>query len=476
MKQRENLKIIKLEKGPLQRFKNQNLLLKKFGEIGLQVYKVITGKRTTEELRSDMELEPALFTDILTYMEEAGMIELMPIEEKISSKVEKKEKETKTVEEKAVREEREVALETIDSWKEGELIEPEIPDETDETVDITKEIKIELEELEEEKEEVSEQIELVSEDESKSTEPRDEDSFDVDGKKDEPEEKIEEVTTELDREIAPEGEKIELEDLDRSASEERQPEEEISPVEKMIKDKYGDVGLRVYELIDGQRTAEEIMKETELSEPKLVEILDFMDAQGIIKLEYPKGKKEEKEVSVPKKEALEVIIDSRYSEEEPIKELSPMNVPIKAPSNIISDVQLKAKTIMKFGEIGSKVLGEITGKNDVVDIAFKIDVPLYKVDAILNFFLQNRAIFLKQLPRVEVRKRYGDEGYSIYKKYGKEGLMLYKLIGKELTIKQMADKITTDKTKVAEMFMFIHQVLRIDLPLDKEILYRQLGI
>ena len=29
-------KIEKLEKGPLQRFKNQNLLLKKFGEVGLQ--------------------------------------------------------------------------------------------------------------------------------------------------------------------------------------------------------------------------------------------------------------------------------------------------------------------------------------------------------------------------------------------------------------------------------------------------------
>jgi len=62
-----------------------------------------------------------------------------------------------------------------------------------------------------------------------------------------------------------------------------------SPVEKIIFDRYGDIGLRTYSLTDGQRTAEEIMKETGLTEAKLVEILDFMDAQGIIKLDYPKG-------------------------------------------------------------------------------------------------------------------------------------------------------------------------------------------
>jgi len=58
-------KIEKLEKGPLQRFKNQNLLLKKFGEVGLQVYKVITGKRTSEELRKDLDMEEEKFSEIL---------------------------------------------------------------------------------------------------------------------------------------------------------------------------------------------------------------------------------------------------------------------------------------------------------------------------------------------------------------------------------------------------------------------------
>jgi len=71
-------KIKKIEKGPLQRFKNQNLIIKKFGEAGLKVYKAITGKRTTKELRSDLELEQKNFDKIINYMAEAGMVELEP--------------------------------------------------------------------------------------------------------------------------------------------------------------------------------------------------------------------------------------------------------------------------------------------------------------------------------------------------------------------------------------------------------------
>ena len=83
--------ITKLEKGPLQRFKNQNLLLKKFGEIGLRVYKVITGNRTSEELRKDLDIDQAMFSNILSYMEEAGMIQLEPVgKSKMSEKPGKK--------------------------------------------------------------------------------------------------------------------------------------------------------------------------------------------------------------------------------------------------------------------------------------------------------------------------------------------------------------------------------------------------
>src|SRR3989338_299885 len=72
----KNYKIVKIEKGPLQRFKNSNIIMKKFGEMGLQVYRVITGKRTSEDLRKDLDIEPEAFAAIVNYMEEAGMIEL----------------------------------------------------------------------------------------------------------------------------------------------------------------------------------------------------------------------------------------------------------------------------------------------------------------------------------------------------------------------------------------------------------------
>ena len=76
----------------------------------------------------------------------------------------------------------------------------------------------------------------------------------------------------------------------------------LSPVEKIISDKYGDVGLQIYNLIDGRRTAEEVMRETGLTESKLVEILDFMDEKGIIKLDYPKGNRLAGAADVPSNE------------------------------------------------------------------------------------------------------------------------------------------------------------------------------
>jgi hypothetical protein len=467
MEKGANLKIIKLEKGPLQRFKNQNLLLKKFGEVGLQVYKVITGKRTTEELRADLDMDPDLFTAIITYMEEAGMVELKPIDGEVVQADKKKEDETEISEEKkedVVTEEQatEKPIEPIMEIEKEEVEEKPVEEE--------EKTEEEKEESNEEEEEISEKIEPIgAEEEIVENEEKEEKPVEEEEKTEEEKEE----SNEEEEEIAPE-EEIKIEQFAEEVEQE-EIEDELSPVEKIIKEKYGEIGLKVYELIDGQRTAEEIMKETGLSESKLVEILDFMDAQGIIKLEYPKGKREEKEkeAAKPPTEAITPIIDEEIGE---IKDVSPVIVPIKAPSNIIKDVQLKAKIILKFGEKGKNVYDAIDGKNDIIDIAMKVGIPLYEVESILNFLLENKAIFLKPLSRTEIRKKYGDEGYSVYKKYGKEGLMLYELIGKDLTIKQMAERVIKDKEKFANMFLFIYEVLRIDLPLDKEMLYKQLGI
>ncbi len=478
-----NLKITKLEKGPLQRFKNQNLLLKKFGEVGLQIYKVITGKRTTEELRSDLDMDSDLFTSIITYMEEAGMIELKQIEGEApklegEQKFEELKKEGElTFEEK---EPEELKAEEVGT-KEADLIEEiKRAEKTKEKKKLEEKAKEKIEEkIEPISLEKTGELELESEKTEKQEKKKEEEIEIVTEKEAEGEEETNEEKEKTEESLLREGGEIELEKLDESISTEDDIEqEELSPVEKMIREKYGDVGLKVYELIDGQRTTEEIMKETGLTELKLVEILEFMDAQGIIKLEYPKGKKptitdmEEKDRISQAKDIVTPISDDLG---EGFKELLPVLVPLKVPSNFIKDITLRVDIIIKYGEKGGKVFDLIDGKNDIIDIVLKTTYPLYDVEAILKFFLEKKAIFLKPLSRTEVMKKYGDDAYSVYKRYGKEGLMLYELMGKEFTIKQMIERVTKDKDKAAEMLLFIHQVLKIDLPLDKDMIYKQLG-
>ena len=521
-------RIKKIEKGPLQRFKNQNLLIKKFGETGLQVYKAITGKRTTHELRQDMGIEQDMFDQILTYMQDAGMVELEPTTAKSSERA-SKETEAPAEEEEAPAEEETPAEEE----KPGRTLE-EIPPE--EEIGPEEETPP-LEEKPQEKEGAPEEEEASAEEEAPAEEEEepakakkpapekkkelpawgDEEEIrpimegeDAPPEEEKPEEKEEEESPaeegegegEQEKEEAPaeggapaEEEKPAEEELEMSGLEAEgrkyDEETELSPVEKIISDRYGDIGLRVYALIDGQRTAEEIMKETGLTEPKLVEILDFMDEQGIIKLDYPKGGAQPPPASgfagpraaqsppaaqAKESESFGPMTDSDESLDEARAVPSPVEIPIKAPMDIVKSVQMKARIMLKFGDKGSKVFEMSNGKSDVIDISLKLDLPLFEVTSLLLFMMENGMVIMKQISRSDVRKKYGDDGYSVYKRYGKEGLMLYELIGKEMTIKQMADRITTDKSKIIDMFIFIHKVLGIDLPIDRDVLSKQLGI
>ncbi len=141
MAQGADYKIKKLEKGPLQRFKNQNLLIKKYGEIGLQIYKAITGKRTTHELRKDLGIEEELFDKIVNYMQDAGMIELEP------AAAEPK-KRKPSVHEEAPEEPGTVPIQEIKSEEDISL--EELPEEEEEEEEIAPLEEEPVEELEEE--------------------------------------------------------------------------------------------------------------------------------------------------------------------------------------------------------------------------------------------------------------------------------------------------------------------------------------
>ena len=57
---------------------------------------------------------------------------------------------------------------------------------------------------------------------------------------------------------------------------------------KKVYDKYGKTGVNIYNLCDGKRNAGKIMTEAKVKQGLLVEILDFMDEHGFIRLDYTK--------------------------------------------------------------------------------------------------------------------------------------------------------------------------------------------
>lgn len=460
--------IKKTEKGPLQRFKNQNLLLKKFGELGLKIYRAITGKRTIEELKKDLALDENMFYPVIDYMKETEMIELVPAGVK-------EQPAEKPPAAKAAK--KPVRKEELEEVPEEKKEKPVLPEEAEE--------EKRIEEVEEG--EFFEEIKPIGviEEKEKKTE---EEATEEGAAKEAPAEEEAEAE-ERGREEAEQPEEEVSIGEEAPAEEERfhfeEPEEEENAVEKTIKKKYGDIGLQVYNLIDGQKTAEEIMKEVGISESKLIEILDFLDKEGIIKLEYPSEKKETKEkapTTVLKTEAEEggfapmLEMEKEEMPKEVVTIPNPVELPVKLPISMIKSVQINANVLLKFKDEGKRVLEAIDGERDVVEIAIKLEMPLYRVYEILNYLIENAVVTLKPMTRDVVKKKYGDDAFAIYKKYGREGLMLYELIGKDLSFKEIVARTTTNKQKALDMFLFIHEVLGIELPLDREILAKQIGL
>ncbi|MEM2947952.1 MAG: hypothetical protein QXG02_00285, partial [Candidatus Anstonellales archaeon] len=213
----------KIETGPLQKFKNQNIVLKKFGKDALKVYNALDGKKTLGEIAKESGLEEGKVLEMVNFMLEKGVASAK------GEELTKPKAEPTKIE--------------VGEEKKVEEIKPEIPEEKEEIVV--------------EKGEVAEVLETK-----------------------EPEE------------IKPAIKPIEAEKIEEEKPKE---EKELTPVDKIIYDKYGKIGLEVYNRIDGIRTAEQIMSEVGISEEKLVEILNFLEEKGIIKLEHPEKKKKVEE-------------------------------------------------------------------------------------------------------------------------------------------------------------------------------------
>ncbi len=450
--------IKKLEKGPLQRFKNSNLLMKKFGELGLQIYRVITGKRTTEELRRDLDIEKENFDAIIEYMKEAGMVELVPAG--TSTEEEKPQKERAEIEEPrtstAKTPEADLFIEPADAQSMGD-------EEEQKPAPQAKKRRIEEEPAPDLRLEIEPELtpdEAVEEAADTSDEPPPPDPSEEQTPSEEP------VFEQADESV----------DLGSEEPEEPREESTLNTAERMIKERFGELGLKVYALIDGTRTTQEIMDETGVSDTKLVEILNFLEERGIIKMEERDRSAAATQPSAAKEEELGDVL----APDEDIAGVDPrgfptIDIPIKSNVDIVRTIKIKADVLLKFGDRGTRVFESIDGKRDVLDISLIHNMALYELFDIINFLFARGAIILKPLKRLDIKRKYGDAGFSVYKKYGRDGVLLYELIDKNLSIKQMADRVTKDKDRFLELFLFIRKVLNIEIPIDKEVLMKQLA-
>lgn len=550
--------IRKVEKNSLQKFKNQNIILKKFKKDGLKVYRAVRKSGISiGELLEKTKMEKKAVLEILEFLRKKGMVEdageaaqaqapkKKPSPAKEEKKVAPKKKEApkakgKKEEPKPRKEEPEAPEpegEKLPKASAKEKKEPtpatiapgeEIAPDEDEILPVEddSEISPEMEfgvgageegKKEPEEDEAPEPKEPAAKDEGAPAEgpskkeeepeeaPAEEDELmpldfgeeeapageappeekprkkEEEPKEPEPEE--EELET-SGREIAPdsgEGQEDEGED------EEDEEDIFLTPGEKKIKAKYGEKGIKVYNLIDGQRTAEEIMRSTGVTEKTLIEMLDFMEKEGIIKLEHP-GTKKPKSGGAPPASVSEAaakgdigfapMLEEQSTPEKPLGgeegKAFTLSVPKKIGGGMLKEIQAKTNLMLKYKQPGVKVLEMINGSRDSVELSIKSGLPLYTVCEILSVLERDGVVKLEPAARTEIQKKYGEDGYSVYKKYGREGVMLYQLIGKDMDLREMARQTSKDVDKVVKIFMFIHKLLGIELPIDEDVLLERL--
>ena len=533
--------ISRLESGPLDRFKNQNLLLKKFGEEGLKVYNALEEPAQAKTLMESTGIKEERFVSILEFMEENGIIAVSdkppagaeaaaqasaaqeePEEEGPSAKKQPAKKQGKASQKKNAGGEeagdgmliKPVGIEPEEGTEEisegGAAQEDETAPETRE--DKASEESGEGEGIKDEIEDVgagkdSEKAEHEGEkDESAVPEIKDVGEEEGQGRED-----MRGGIRGPDENRAAAEEEGKKQDAEEKLSkEDEQAREKLSPIERIIFNKYGSTGVLVYKLIDGEKTAEEIMLETGLSEVKLVEILEFLESQGIIKLEKPiaseapasapsQGAGEPQPVSgnqapegatipgaVPAQEEPEpsfrpMIEEKGDSIEAPpgtglFPDIIPIDIPMPAPLNPISAASVRASLFLKFKNAGITAYSMLDGKKDVIKIALESRRSLGEIDQILALLGAKKAVYFKPMTKDEIKAAYGEDALSVYRKYGREGVLIYDLIGKEQSLRDIVLRSRVEPHHAVEILLFIHSILGVDMPLSRDILYKQLGI
>jgi len=242
-----------------------------------------------------------------------------------------------------------------------------------------------------------------------------------------------------------------------------------------VKKKFGTVGLKIYDLIDGKKSVDVIAKEATIGPEFVINILDYMGKEGIIE----QFDKKAAMMSVNNRKIIKpsfttnakVMLDSKINADQK----SDINIPVKLPLDIISGVKLDMELMLKFRSMGKDVYSLVDGKRDEIQISVEANLPIYVVKQILQYLLVQKSLMFKKMARADIRNRYGDPGLAVYKKYGKTGLTMFALTGKKKRFKDIASMAMKDnKDKAAEIIVFIYQVLGLELPVSIDYIKDQL--
>ncbi len=447
-----------IESSPLQKFKNQNYLVKKFGKKALKVYNSLPKDTyaSADEIANTLGFDKDEVEEILNFMVGEGMAD---VSEEAVEKPSLTEESVKTQKE-------EVAVPQPEEIKPEESVEPEKMEEIEKESGEPEPVEIEVEEPkihevnvpEEEKEEIKIEPEESSEEsEEINIEPESEEVKESG----EPEEEIsiqpENEESEEEMEIKPEGHEEKVEE-----------EENLTPSETIIYDKFGMEGVKIFRLVDGVRSVDEIAKEAGTTKEKVMEVLKFSQDVGLITMETQEEKTEEKFVPLTG-ELNEAVKVER--EVEPVLYIS------YEPKDFLSKMKIKLNIVLQFARDGRKVVEYLESKKkcNIVDVVKSTKVPLKTVENVVDMLKREGVVKVRELSIDEINKEFGFDAYIIYKKYGVRGVVFYELIGEDINIKEIANIIgEKDPDKVIEIFELIHKVLGIPIPIDKAVLRKQL--
>jgi hypothetical protein len=418
----------RLEKGPLDRLNNQNFLIKKFGKDGLLIYSSIDNVKTVQEILDETGISEDTFYKVLDFMVEKNMIDV---------------------------------LEDYDTTgiTEPELTPEELP-EPEET--FTDEEKIKPEEEEEIKPPEILQSEITPEEiKPEETPEQPETMFDED-----------------EEELRTSEEKIEIKPTMEEEEKEDQYTKTLTPVEKKVYNKFGKKGVKVYSLIDGEKTAEEILKEAKINDVQLIEILEYLDNEGIIKLEKPDKRHRLPDIKpiTDKTSSFEMLEQLSPEAGEIIgSDIVPIDIPVKKKLPIMKKLIFSSKLIVGKGRL-KQVYNLIDSEKNIIDLCISTGIPLPEMDDYMEYLSNQGVAMFKTMTRDEISARYGDEGLSIYKKFGRGGILIYEYIGTVSSFKEIISKSGLNPEKVIDIFIFIHKVLNLELPLTRDTMYKQLGL